>query len=106
LPACAAGSRRTEGNVAVVCHHGHEVKVDCAAGGHVATATPGATPVGACFEPAPPDHACNPSDPATCGGANNNYVNYCFAGKPRSYFCKTLFSGCATDAQHGAHCVR
>jgi hypothetical protein len=104
-PSCINGARRCEGNTAVVCHHGHEVKVDCAAGGLVCAATPGAVAVGACFEPPPPNHPCNPSDNGTCGGANNNYLNYCYAGKPRSYFCKTLFSGCASDA-HGAHCVR
>jgi hypothetical protein len=105
-PPCVSGARRCEGNVAVVCYNGHEVKVDCAAGGYVCNGTSGATAVGACFEPPPPGPPCNATDAGTCGGTNNNYINYCFAGRPRSYFCKTLFSGCASDAARGAHCVR
>ena len=96
--ACSGAARRCDGNVAVGCYNGHEVRVDCAAAGLACNAAPGATAVGACMAAAPATGACDPaSDKPRCDGAS---VKYCFAGKPRSYFCKSLgFNRC--DASRG-----
>jgi hypothetical protein len=91
-PACAAGAKRCEGNVSVTCFSGHEVRVDCAAAGLDCAQSPGATPIGACFSPALPAGACDPTSSARCDGAS---IRYCNLGKPRSYLCKALgFSRC------------
>ena len=89
---CQDGARRCEGNTSVGCYNGHEVRVDCAAAGLACSNTPGSTPIGACVAPAPSEK-CN-FDKPSCGGAGNAYVQYCYAGKPRSYFCKPRFNKC------------
>jgi hypothetical protein len=97
--ACAGSSKRCDGNAAFGCYNGHEVKVDCGAAGMTCASTPGNTPVGACFSPAPPPtDACDLGDRGKCDGAN---IKYCYAGKPRSYPCKSLgFGRC--DATGGS----
>jgi hypothetical protein len=99
---CAAASRRCDGNAAVGCYDGHEVRVDCGAAGMTCASTPGNTPVGACFSPAPPPmEACDMSDHGKCDGAN---VKYCYAGLPRVYPCKALgFNRCDATAT-GVRC--
>jgi hypothetical protein len=99
---CLANSKRCDGNVSVGCVHGHEVKVDCATAGLACNATPGSVSIGACVAPKADGPSCDPSDKAKCDGAN---VKYCYAGKPRSFFCKGLgFNRCVSDAK-GARCA-
>jgi hypothetical protein len=101
-PACSGDARRCDGEVAVGCFNGHEVRVDCAAAGLVCNGAPGATAVGACFAQAPGANACDPGAPARCEGTS---VKYCSGGKPRSFFCKPLgFNRCETTP-HGARCA-
>jgi len=101
-PACSAGSRRCEGNVAVGCFNGHEVRVDCGGTGLQCAAGLGSTTVGACASLPATTGACDPNAAARCDGAN---VKYCFAGKSRSYLCKSLgMSRCMADAR-GARCA-
>jgi hypothetical protein len=100
--ACAGSARRCDGNVAVGCHAGHEVRVDCSAAGLSCTQAQGATQVGACFTPAPGPGACDPQAPPRCDGGS---LKYCFNGKPRSFFCKALgFNRCETTGR-GARCA-
>lgn len=94
-PACTGTSKRCDGNVSVGCLHGHEVRVHCGAAGLTCNGSPGATPVGACMAPAPDTDKCDPKDAGKCDGAT---IKYCFAGKKRSYFCKSLgFNQCVKD---------
>jgi len=100
-PLAATGLRRCEGRVAVGCANGHEVRVDCAAAGLACTTATGAVAVGICAVPPPAAGAdagtCDPSQPPRCDGAN---IAYCAAGKPRSYFCKSLgFARCVSDGK-------
>jgi hypothetical protein len=102
-PACTGNAKRCEGNAAVGCYNGHEVRVDCAAAGLVCNSTPGGTPVGACVAPPPPTAACDPADKPHCDGAS---VRYCSAGRVRSFFCKSIgFNRCDTG-KAGVRCVR
>ena len=90
------------GNVSVGCVHGHEVRVDCGAAGLSCAAVPGSKDVGACVSPPAPQGAdrCDGKE-ARCDGAT---IKYCFAGKKRSYFCKSLgFDRCVSDAK-GTRC--
>jgi hypothetical protein len=90
--ACAGTAKRCDGNVAVGCFNAHEVRVDCSAAGLVCNPTAGATPVGACMAAVPDAGACDPSEKPRCDGAS---VKYCYAGKSRAYFCKSLgFNRC------------
>jgi hypothetical protein len=100
-PACSGTSKRCDGNVSVGCMHGHEVRVDCGAAGLTCSATPGSIPVGACVAPASTVDKCDPKDPPKCDGAT---IKYCFAGRKRSYFCKSLgFGTCVKDGS-AVHC--
>jgi hypothetical protein len=82
--------------------HGHEVRVDCGAAGLTCSPAPGSIAVGACV--APPSTAadrCDPKDAPKCDGAA---IKYCFAGRKRSYFCKSLgFGTCVKDGS-SFHC--
>jgi hypothetical protein len=94
---CSGAAKRCEGNVSVGCMHGHEVRVDCGASGLTCNPTPGSLPVGACVAPPPAAAAerCDPKEAARCDGAS---IRYCFAGRKRSYFCKSLgFNACLKD---------
>jgi hypothetical protein len=102
-PVCAGSTRRCEGTTAVGCFNGHEVRVDCAAAGLVCEPTPGGTPIGACVAPPAPTGGCDPNDKARCDGAS---IRYCYAGKPRSYFCKAFGFGRCETGKTGAHCAR
>lgn len=102
-PACSASAKRCDGNTAVGCYNGHEVRVDCSAAGLVCNSTAGGTPVGACVAPPPPAAACDAADKARCDGAS---IRYCSAGRARSFFCKaTGFTRCETG-KTGVHCAR
>jgi len=102
-PACNATAKRCDGNVSVGCVNGHEVRVDCTAAGLQCGGGPGSTTVGACASPAATTGACDANAPARCEGAS---IKYCFAGKPRSYFCKSFgFSKCVTDSR-GSRCAQ
>jgi hypothetical protein len=103
-PACAAGSKRCEGNESVSCYAGHEVRVECGAAGLECPASPGAATLGACMSPAPTTGACDSQAAARCDGAN---IKYCNLGKPRSYLCKSLgFSRCgAAGPGGGVRCM-
>jgi hypothetical protein len=102
-PACSGDAKRCDGNVAIGCEHGHEVRVDCGAAGLTCNSVPGAVPVGSCMAP-PPANAgdkCDPKDPPRCDGAT---IKYCFAGRKRSYLCRTLgFDKCVKEG-NTAHC--
>jgi len=102
-PACTGTAKRCEGNVSVGCVHGHEVRVDCGAAGLSCNSVPGAQQVGACvaLPPSAAQDKCDPKDNAKCDGAT---IKYCYAGKKRSYFCKSLaFDKCVNDGK-GARC--
>jgi hypothetical protein len=102
-PACASNARRCEGDVAVGCHNGHEVRVDCGAAGLVCERAVGDTPVGACFARTPPEGGCDATDVPRCDGAS---IRYCYAGKTRSYPCSAAgFSGCETS-KAGVRCAK
>ncbi len=95
--ACQSAGKRCDGNVSVGCVQGHEVRVDCGSAGLMCNASPGSSPVGACVAPAPAaaSDKCDPKDPPKCDGAT---IKYCFAGRKRSYFCKSLgFDKCTKD---------
>jgi hypothetical protein len=98
---CSGGAKRCDGDVAVGCVNGHEVRVDCASAGLVCGTSDAGAPVGACVAPPSPS-GCDPSAKAKCDGAS---IDYCFAGKSRSYFCKALgFSRCDVGAS-GPRCM-
>jgi hypothetical protein len=100
--ACANGARRCEGNVAVGCFNGHEVRVDCAAAGLVCNATAGSTAIGACVAPPAGANGCDATAAPKCDGAS---IKYCSAGRPRSFFCKPLgFNKCDSD-KNGVRCA-
>jgi hypothetical protein len=106
-PSCSGTAKRCDGNVSVGCFNGHEVRVDCAASGLSCNAGAGAAggaagaAVGSCVATPPAAGACAANAAAKCEGAT---LKYCFAGKPRSYFCKSLgFNKCVTDSK-GARC--
>ncbi len=99
-PTCSGGTGRCEGQVSVGCVNGHEVRVDCAASG--LSCGGAGIAVGGCTSPAPSTGACDPNAPTRCDGAN---VKYCFAGKPRSYFCKSLGFGRCTVGAKGVRCA-
>jgi hypothetical protein len=95
--ACTGNGKHCDGNVSVGCMHGHEVRVDCGASGLMCNTAPGSQPVGACVAPAPAAAAdkCDSKDAAKCDGAT---IKYCFAGRKRAYFCKSLgFEKCTKD---------
>ncbi len=100
---CTGSASRCDGDTAVSCYNGHEVRVECAAGGMTcATTDAGGRVVGSCVAPAPATGAaCDPNAPARCDGGT---LRYCAAGRPRSFLCKTLgFNRCVGGAS-GAHC--
>jgi hypothetical protein len=102
-PACVAGSGRCEGDVSVGCYNGHEVRVDCAAGGLTCSPSVGAgTPVGSCVATPPPGGTCDPGDKAKC---EDGSIKYCAAGRPRSYSCKGVGFGRCDTSRDGIHCV-
>jgi hypothetical protein len=102
-PACASNARRCEGDVAVGCHNGHEVRVDCAAAGLVCERAIGDAPIGACFARASAEGGCERTDTPRCEGAT---IRYCYAGKTRSYSCKAAgFNGC-TATKAGVRCAK
>jgi hypothetical protein len=99
--ACTDGTKRCDGNVAVGCYNGHEVRIDCAAAKLACNPSAGATAVGACVAPAPGAGACDPTSAPKCDGAN---IKYCFAGKPRAYFCKALGFNRCDNGKNGVRC--
>jgi hypothetical protein len=101
-PPCTSKDKRCDGNVAVNCFNGHEVRIDCGTAGLSCNPSPGSTPVGACVVPAQPAGACDPSQKATCDSAN---IKYCYAGKPRAFFCKALGFGRCESGKTGVHCA-
>lgn len=99
--ACKKGDHRCDGAVAVGCHEGHEVRVDCASAGMSCQPRGAAVDVGECAQ-VKATSGCDDRAPARCDKAT---VRYCMAGRPRAYLCKSMgFARCATDAR-GAHCV-
>jgi hypothetical protein len=100
-PPCSKETVRCEGNVAVGCFNGHEVRVDCDAGGMSCLRSPAAVSVGACSARLPSSGACDPSGKAVCDGQN---IRYCQAGRLRSYSCNALgFHRCRVE-KSGARC--
>jgi hypothetical protein len=106
--ACAAGSKRCEGNVAIGCFNGRETRIDCTTANLACAGDPrasGSVAVGACTSAAPLEDAgrCDPAAPPRCDGAS---IVYCGAGaRSRRYFCKSLgFARCLTD-RAGTHCA-
>lgn len=94
---CRDGVTRCEGALAMTCLHGHEAKIDCAAG---KLSCGSGTPVGACSTGAAA--TCDPNEAPTCDGAS---VTWCAWGSPRSYPCKSMgFATCVSD-ELGAHCA-
>jgi hypothetical protein len=102
-PTCAPGATRCDGNVAVGCYNGHEVRVDCSAGGLACNQVAGAgVPVGACVASPLPSGTCDAATPARC---DDGVIRYCDAGRPRTYSCKTAgFSRCEAS-KSGIHCA-
>jgi hypothetical protein len=99
---CTGNAKRCEGDVAVSCYGGHEVRVECAGGGmSCSPADAGTRAIGVCTAPAPAAGACDPNARARCEGST---LHYCAAGRPRTFPCKALgFSRCVSDA-NGARC--
>jgi hypothetical protein len=90
-PACTKGLARCDGDDHAGCVGGHEVKVQCGKAGMKCTTAPDATTNGVCTAPPIDGGTCTPG-PAKCNGNN---IDYCVAGKQRSFFCKGLgFSKC------------
>ena len=100
-PPCTATGNRCDGNAAVGCVNGHEVRVDCVSADLVCSTSDGGVSIGACVEPQAPS-ACDPSAKAKCSGVD---IDYCFAGKNRSYFCKALGFGRCESGPSGTRCV-
>jgi hypothetical protein len=102
-PPCSEGDRRCDGSVAVGCVNGHEVRVDCTATGLTCSQSPvTGTPVGACVAAPPANDACDPGDKARCDDAS---IKYCYAGKARSYSCKSAGFGRCDSSKNGLRCV-
>jgi hypothetical protein len=98
---CTNGSVRCDGNVAVACHNGHEVRVSCADGGMVCSSTTGSTAVGACQLPPP---SAKDSCSAMTAKCNHDNIDYCFGGK-RSFSCGSINATCVSDSS-GVHCSK
>ncbi len=99
-PTCSPDAKRCDGNVAVGCFNGHEVRVDCDRGGLACPQSPGAISVGACAAPRTTS-ACNPGDKGSCDGVA---IRYCHLGRSRSYSCKALgFTKCDAG-KNGVRC--
>ncbi len=102
-PACVAGTARCDGDVAVGCFNGHEVRVDCGVAGLSCNQNASAgTPVGACVASPLPSGACDPGDKAKCDEAS---IKYCAAGRPRSYSCKAVGFGRCDTSKDGIRCA-
>lgn len=108
---CQEGGARCDGQSAVACWHGHEVRIDCAARGLTCGAGSAALdggggavwPVGACAAVGPVTGACDPSAPPRCDGAS---LKWCAYGQPRSYLCKSVgLQRCVSDDKAGARCA-
>jgi hypothetical protein len=101
---CSGTAKRCEGDVAVSCYDGHEVRVECGAAGMTCNALDHPERVvGSCVAPAPasPAPPCDSSAPARCDGST---VRYCASGRARAFPCKALgFNRCVSDAG-GARC--
>jgi hypothetical protein len=99
--------RRCDGNVAVGCIHGHEVRVDCAAAGLVCAQASGqvsgVAPVGACAAPPALSGPCDVADKARCD-ETGTAIQYCYAGRSRSYSCKALGFRKCDPGKNGARC--
>jgi hypothetical protein len=101
-PPCRGASRRCDGNVAVGCLNSHEVRVDCDDAGMACEKAPGTIPVGACIARLPSAGACDVGGKAKCDGGS---IQYCYAGRPRSVFCKALgFQNCDVG-RNGVRCT-
>ena len=100
--ACSGASTRCDGNTAVGCLNGHEVRVECGRAGLQCRSSPGSVAVGACYSPPPPAGACDPAEKARCDGAT---IKYCNAGSPRSYFCKALGFPRCDSSRSGPRCL-
>ncbi|HXN31082.1 MAG TPA: hypothetical protein VN894_04440 [Polyangiaceae bacterium] len=100
-PACSGAAKRCDGNVAIGCFNGHEVRVDCDGAGLACKASPGAVSVGACSAPAAAAGGCDPSDKARCDGGS---IRYCQAGRARSYSCKALGFHRCDAGKSGVRC--
>jgi hypothetical protein len=103
-PPCSGEAKRCDGNVAVGCFNGHEVRIDCPSAGLTCRSAAGAPQVGACVAPPPPvTDACNPGDKGRCEDGN---IKYCFGGTPRSFSCKAAgFARCETG-KNGVRCAQ
>lgn len=94
---CAEAPAHCDGGTAVVCHYGHEARVDCASAGLTCG---NGTALGVCT--APKETGCDPSSAPRCDGAT---LKWCAWGKPRSYLCKSMgLSRCVADDK-GARCA-
>ncbi len=105
--ACKGDKYTCNGNTAVGCSNGKEVKVTCGASG-MTCADPAKTDdrtVGACELPAPadPKKVCDPKKFASkCTGSN---IEYCVGGTIRSYPCKSIgASKCVDEKGTGPRC--
>jgi hypothetical protein len=105
-PLCSGATKRCDGNVAVGCFNGHEVRVDCGSAGLACAPAPGAIPVGACVAPPPRGagggSSCDSTDKAACDGDS---IRYCHAGGPRSYSCKALGFRRCDAGKNGVRCA-
>jgi hypothetical protein len=100
-PSCDGVAKRCDGNVAVGCLNGHEVRVDCGAAGLQCGSMPGAIAVGSCISPKTGVRDCNLMDKPKCDGSD---IDYCYAGRARSYSCKSLGFGKCDAGKKGVRC--
>jgi len=108
-PGCSPGATpaptRCEGNVAVGCVNGHEVKVNCASAGlacSTGTSAPGSSPLGACVAPPPATGTCDPGERPKC---DEGVIKYCSAGRPRAFSCKAAGFGRCEGSKTGLRCA-
>jgi hypothetical protein len=100
-PQCSGATKRCEGNVAVGCLNGHEVRVECAAAGLQCAPSPGTIAVGSCMSVPTETAACGPTEKAKCDGSD---IHYCYASRARSYSCKALGFNKCESGKRGTRC--
>lgn len=99
---CEGNARRCENGTAVVCHDGHEVRVDCdAAGLDCEPSAANAERVGECFV-SPSRDACDSSSKTTCDGST---ISACVHGKKTAFSCKAINLSRCEHSANGIRCA-
>ncbi len=105
---CEGTSRRCENGVAVVCHDGHEVRVDCEAAGLDCEAKPtralisSVEKVGECFS----RQVNDPCDGATKTSCDGSTITSCVRGKKTTFACKAINLSRCEHSATGVRCAQ